>query len=134
MLFSLGERARLDLGVESDRNPRYVMLSDGTVRNGYTVKLRNMETRPRSVNVTITGLLGAVLWSETGSRDTAGGAVRIDLAPDATTRLRMFVAAPGDGPARSDFVIKAVPTDGEPGSKTARAADAQVRFERPEQP
>ncbi|WP_416907434.1 MAG: cytochrome c oxidase accessory protein CcoG [Polymorphobacter sp.] len=134
MLFSLGERARLDLSVESDRNPRFVMLSDGAVRNGYTVKLRNMETRPRSVDITIAGLPGAVLWSDTGSREGAGAAVRVDLPPDATTRLRMFVAAPGEGEARTDFTMQAVPTDGEPGSNTARAASSQLRFERPERP
>lgn len=131
MLFSLGERARLDIGVEPDRNPRYVMLSDGQVRNSYTVKLRNMETRPRTVNITISGLPGAVVWSETGSRDAAGSALNIALQPDAITKIRMFVAAPGDGPAESSFQIVAVPTDGKAGSNTARPASAKVAFERP---
>lgn len=131
MLFSLGERARLDIGVEPDRNPRYVMLSDGHVRNSYTVKLRNMETRPRTVTITMSGLPGAVVWSETGSRDAAGSALSLKLQPDAITRIRMFVAAPGDGPTESSFQIVAVPTDGKPGSNTARPAAAKVAFERP---
>jgi cytochrome c oxidase accessory protein FixG len=56
MLFSLGQRTRLDISSEPDRNPRYVQLSDGSIRNAYAVKLRNMETRPRSVDLMIEGL------------------------------------------------------------------------------
>ncbi|GGI72265.1 cytochrome c oxidase accessory protein CcoG [Polymorphobacter multimanifer] len=132
MLFSLGERARLDISIDPDRNPRFVQLSDGQVRNSYTVKLRNMEARPRTVDVTLSGLPGAVLWTESGSRDAASTSVRLALQPDAATKVRMFVAAPASGPAQSRYQIVAVPTDGVPGTNTARPAEASVTFERPE--
>src|SRR3546814_11771466 len=64
MLFSLGQRTRLDLAVQHDRSPLYVQLSDGHIRNSYTLKLRNMETRPRRVEVAMTGLSDAKLRSE----------------------------------------------------------------------
>src|SRR3546814_4546618 len=66
MLFALGQRSRLDLAVQHDRSPLYVQLSDGAIRNNYTLKLRNMELRPRTVKVTLSGLPGARLWSDDG--------------------------------------------------------------------
>ncbi len=61
---SLGQRTRLDLAVQHERSPLFVQLSDGHIRNNYTLKLRNMETRPRRVAVSVSGLPGAVLWTE----------------------------------------------------------------------
>jgi polyferredoxin len=132
MLFSLGTRSRLEIGAAPDRNPRYVQLSDGQIRNSYTVKLRNMETRPRTVDVTISGLDDAVVWSENGSREAAGTSLRMALQPDAVTSIRMFVAAPARGPEHEGFHLIAQPTDGAKGSNTARAAKDDVTFERPE--
>jgi cytochrome c oxidase accessory protein FixG len=132
MLFSLGQRSRLDLSVAADRNPRYVQLSDGSIRNSFTVKLRNMETRPRSVDLTISGLPNAVVWSETGNREAAGSTVRVPLAPDATTKVRLFVVAPTKGEEHSRFHMVAQPTDGMPGSREARPAKDDVIFERPD--
>ena len=68
MLFTLGQRTRLDLTVQHDRNPLYVQLSDGSIRNNYTVKVRNMETRQREVELVVKGLPGAVAWTSTGSQ------------------------------------------------------------------
>ena len=42
LLYSLLTRDRLELNVLHDRNPQFVALSDGSIRNGYTVKLLNM--------------------------------------------------------------------------------------------
>ncbi|WP_426163305.1 cytochrome c oxidase accessory protein CcoG [Sandarakinorhabdus sp. DWP1-3-1] len=133
MLFSLGQRDRLEISVAADRNPRYVQLSDGSIRNSFTVKLRNMETRPRTVDLVVTGLPDAAVWSEVGSRETAGRSLRVVLAPDATTQLRLFVAAPSAGDEHAEFGIVAQPTDGAPGSREARPARDVVVFERPDQ-
>jgi cytochrome c oxidase accessory protein FixG len=132
MLFSLGQRDRLDLSVEGDRNPRYVQLSDGRIRNSFNIKLRNMETRPRQVTLSIAGLPDAVMWSEVGSAETAAQSIKVDLAPDATTKLRLFVSAPAAGEEHSGFRLVAQPTDGAPGSREARPAEDDVTFERPE--
>src|SRR3546814_2822928 len=79
MLFALGQRTRLGLAVQHDRSPLYVQLSDGAIRNNYTLKLRNMELRPRTVEVTLSGLPGARLWSDDGSRETARQSLRMAL-------------------------------------------------------
>lgn len=74
MLFTLGQRTRLDLTVQHDRNPLFVRLSDGTIRNNYTVKVRNMETRDREVSLIMKGVPGAVAWTQDGSRENASHA------------------------------------------------------------
>jgi len=125
MLAVLGGRSRLDISAQHGRNPAWVQLSDGHVRNNYTVKLRNMEARPREMVVSLTGLPGAVIWTEGGSRESASAAVRTTVPPDALAKLPIFVAAPGGGEEHQEFAF------------TVRAAgdesDAtEAVFERPE--
>ena len=109
MLFALGARSRLDLSVRQERNPVYVQLADGAIRNAYTINIRNMESRPRSVTLAIEGLPGAHLWTESGSRETARSAMAIALAPDRVTKARVFVAAPAASDKRAGlaFIIAA---------------------------
>jgi cytochrome c oxidase accessory protein FixG len=126
MLFTLGQRTRLDLSVQHDRNPLFVQLSDGAIRNNYTVKVRNMETRPREVELVVKGLPGAVAWTSTGSREGAEQSVRVSVAPDSVQKVRLFIAAPAEGPARSDFEISAKALTG-----NERGDSDDVRFERP---
>ncbi|TIV89755.1 MAG: cytochrome c oxidase accessory protein CcoG, partial [Mesorhizobium sp.] len=56
LVYSLLTRERLELNVLHDRNPQFVTLSDGSIRNGYTVKLLNMVPEPRTIEVTLEGL------------------------------------------------------------------------------
>ena len=44
-----------------DRNPLYVLLSDGSIQNGYDVKILNMTPQPRELLFTIEGLPGATV-------------------------------------------------------------------------
>ena len=56
MLFALGTRDRLNISAIQDRNPIYVRLSDGDIRNSYMVKLGNMQDRPRDMVISIEGV------------------------------------------------------------------------------
>lgn len=105
LLFALGNRTRLDISAQHDRNPLFVQLSDGSVRNAYTVKLRNMESRPRTVRIAMEGSPQAIMWPGEGSRANAARTFEAALAPDAVTKLRVFVVTPkGDG-SRQDFAL-----------------------------
>jgi len=127
MLFALGTRTRIGISALQDRNPLYVRLSDGSVRNGYTIKIRNMETRPRTVEIGLTGLPNARIWTGDDRGGPASG-VRIDVPADSVAKQRVFVVAPAGGAQRSafDFTVRALDAEG----GTARD-DAQ--FERPEE-
>ncbi len=106
LLFALGNRTRLDISAQHDRNPLFVRMSDGSVRNAYTVKLRNMESRPRTVRVSMNGAPQAQMWQgDGGSRDNAARAFETKLAPDAVTKLRVFVISPVADGSRQDFAL-----------------------------
>jgi cytochrome c oxidase accessory protein FixG len=126
MLFALGARTRIDISAQQDRNPMYVRLSDGAVRNTYMVKVRNMETRPRIVEISLQGLDDAALWDETGSRKAAQPSIRLIVPADSVAKTRIFVAAPGTGHEREDFTFVVRALDREGGGDREPA-----RFERP---
>ncbi len=56
MIFTLATRDRLQVNVLHDRNPTFVLLSDGSIRNGYEVKILNMKPEPRKFKLQISGL------------------------------------------------------------------------------
>lgn len=126
MLFALGARERLEISAQQDRNPIFVRLSDGAIRNAYTVKLRNMEARPRQMEVGLSGLPGGRIWTDAGSRETASSTVRTTVPADSVAKLRIFLTLPSGGPARQDFRFTARAMDREGGS-----ASEPARFERP---
>jgi polyferredoxin len=128
MLFTLGERARLAIDTAQDRNPVVVQMSDGQVRNGWTVKMRNMESRPRRVELTMTGLPQGRMWTDAMARSAAARSVTLDLAPDATTKLQLYVVAPAGPAGETPFALVARPLDEVAGSRAAREAARDVKF------
>ncbi len=127
MLVALGARTRLDLSVGQERNPLFVQLSDGTVRNAYTVKVRNMETRPRPVRIDIDGLPGAVMWDSLGDEKKAAASMTINVGPDQVEKRRIYVRAPRSGPQPATFAFRLTALDDQKGGDTDTA-----RFDRPE--
>lgn len=126
LLFALGTRARIDVAVQKDRNPPYTLQSSGEVRNDYTVKLRNMESRPRPMRLSLEGLPGAVMWSSTMPREKAARTIDLTMAPDRVEPLRVYVVAPADTAPQS-FTIALKATDAEGGGDAS-----EVRFDAPE--
>ncbi|MDO9490387.1 MAG: FixG Ig-like domain-containing protein, partial [Sphingomonadaceae bacterium] len=125
LLFTLGTRTKLDLSIRQERNPIWVQLSDGMVRNAYTINIRNMEARPRTVTLSVDGLPGATLWTDAQSRDSAGKALSIAIGPDQVRRTRVYVAAPERARQKFAFAIRADDPEG--------AGDrADTSFEGPE--
>jgi len=61
MAYSLVTRPTLGLDVLRDRNPTFVRLSDGSVRNGYTLKLMNHAPMPRTFMLSVEGVHHAKL-------------------------------------------------------------------------
>lgn len=127
MLLALDGRTRLELDVNQSRNPLWVRLSDGQIRNGYDVRIRNMEARPREIELTVKGADGP-LWTELGERETAGRTVRVQVAADKVTKHRLFLALPARGPARQAVTFQARSLDRE-----GATASEQSFFERPQQ-
>jgi polyferredoxin len=84
---SLSMRGDAKITVIHDRNPVAVRLSDGRIRNGYTVRLYNKADGERDFRLDVTGLPEA-------SVDVIGDDATVSVAPDATRELRVLVSAP----------------------------------------
>lgn len=105
MLVGLGSRTDTEISVLRDRNPLFVTLRDGRVRNGYTIKIINKKRAARTFSLAPEGLTGAVV-SIVGLPDT-----RFTADPDRLRSLRMYVTAPGEGAAVSDFSLRVTDID-----------------------
>jgi cytochrome c oxidase accessory protein FixG len=95
ILYGLVIRDRLQVNVLHDRNPQYVVLSDGSIRNGYTVKLLNMIPEPRTIVVSLDGLEGAVM-TIVGMNGFEGRSTTIEVEPDRLKTLRVYVSQPAE--------------------------------------
>src|SRR5439155_22638895 len=93
MLLALSMRERLDINIVPDRNPLFVTLSDGAIRNGYTVKVLNMEQRPRSFTLAIEGLPSAVM-ALAESTAAPSRSVAIDVEADKLKSVKVYVTVP----------------------------------------
>jgi polyferredoxin len=56
MLYSLLTRSPLDVNILHDRNPLFVVLSDGEIRNGYNITIINKHHVDKSYRISIKGL------------------------------------------------------------------------------
>ncbi|WOE75334.1 cytochrome c oxidase accessory protein CcoG [Alterisphingorhabdus coralli] len=132
MLFVLGNRSRLDLAAQQDRSPPFVQLSNGDVRNSFTVKLRNMENRPRDVIISVSGLEGATAWSDTVPRRDGQTSFTASVPADSVGKLQLFVVAPRDGAPGEELTITARGADA--AADDSKASDSEsFTFERPGQ-
>ena len=93
LVYALLTRDRLQLNVLADRNPQFVVLSDGSIRNGYTVKLLNMIPEPRTITVTLEGLPGGEM-SVVGMDLPPARSFAVEAEPDQLTTLKVFVRQP----------------------------------------
>ncbi|MGD8326615.1 MAG: cytochrome c oxidase accessory protein CcoG [Sphingomonadales bacterium] len=91
MLASLGTRSNLDVTVQKDRNPLFVTLSDGSVRNGYTLKILNKAHEPRTFSIDVEGLEGEVMTLGLGEQGNM-----VTAQPDSVKAVRLFLALPQD--------------------------------------
>jgi cytochrome c oxidase accessory protein FixG len=91
MFFSLLHRERLDVSILNDRNPLFVRLSDGSIRNGFTVKILNMEQRPRSFAVSAVGLPGGTM-TMTGGNGEPLREFNVDVEADKLRAIKIYVA------------------------------------------
>jgi cytochrome c oxidase accessory protein FixG len=107
LLAALLMRSHLDVNVLHDRNPQFVRLSDGSIRNGYQIKILNMRTEPRSFRIELQGLPNAVLRLE-GSDLGQGSDEIIDVKANQLRNVRAFVTLAKDkvGAKTTDFSFK----------------------------
>jgi polyferredoxin len=115
LLVGLATRDRLQLDVLHDRNPQFVLESDGSIRNGYTIKVLNMQPEPRSLVLSISDLPGANM-TIAGEPQSKGRSFEIQADADSVYKLKLYVTVPKDQlpAAMRDFTFHiAYPPTGE---------------------
>src|ERR1051326_2136120 len=93
MLYTLMTRASLHVSVLHDRNPLFVTLADGAIRNAHTVHLLNHRNESRAVRLEVGGIASPQV-QVVGLEATSSGPAPIPLRPAQTRELRGLVTVP----------------------------------------
>ncbi len=96
LVYALFIRADIEASVAPVRNPTFVTMSDGSIRNTYELRLRNKHPEDRLFHVTINGDLAAQLELE-GMAYTS-----VNVNADSTLKIRTYVTAAPDSAFASE--------------------------------
>jgi hypothetical protein len=86
-----------------------------------------MESRPRRMEIGLTGLDGGRMWLRETPQDRAARLLQINVPADSVAKLSVFVADNRDGEPREGFAFNVRALDRQGGSDSHA-----VTFERPE--
>jgi cytochrome c oxidase accessory protein FixG len=113
MLYTLATRRAEGLNVLHDRNPVFVRMSDGSVRNAYTMHILNKSHETRLFEMVVQGVPGAQVVL-VGDTITSGNPL-IVVGPDQTRELRVLVTTHEKLPAGARLPITFVVSDAKDG-------------------
>lgn len=95
LLYSLTMgRSMLDINIIRERNPIYIKLSDGSIRNVYTIHIVNKGHEMLSYEFSAEGQDGARLSVSDGGDETAAEKIKLSVRPDQVGSWRLFVDVP----------------------------------------
>ena len=121
MLYALLTRSSLDISVRHDRNPLFVTLSDGSIRNAYGVHLLNKRPDVSPVVLDVQGLPEAEV-RVVGLDAAVPGKPLIPVGPDQGRELRVLVTIPPNAHVAPSTPLTFRVTDTET-NETATAAE-----------
>ena len=114
MIYTLATRDNLHLNVLHDRNPLTVRLSDGGVRNAYTIRISNMKPETRRFALDIAGAQGAQVEVVGADKDAQGRFI-VEVGADQTREARVLLTMHGvhadKAPLAVDFTAHEIDTD-----------------------
>mgnify|MGYP003586289372 FL=1 len=117
LVVALFLRTEIDLNVTPVRNPTYVTLSDGSIRNSYDLRLRNKHGEEHWFAVSATSDTGLFALSLEGEEG-----LKVRVPANETKSVRLYVTAPADtgaaAAARTDLRlwVQDLGSDTVPGS------------------
>ena len=94
MLGTLFNRSILEANVIADRNPLFVQLANGDIRNGFTLKVLNKLHEPRTFEIGIENLPNGTIRLGDASSTT------ISVPTDVLSEFRVFLTVPGADAAK----------------------------------
>ncbi|GAB5458237.1 MAG: cytochrome c oxidase accessory protein CcoG [Henriciella sp.] len=99
MVWGLATKATIEANVLKDRSPPFVQLSNGDIQNGYTLKLVNKLSQPRTMLVSITGIED-LSFSIIGFDHEGSTAIELPVEAHGVDRYRLLISAPPGAPVR----------------------------------
>ncbi|NBV05953.1 MAG: cytochrome c oxidase accessory protein CcoG [Proteobacteria bacterium] len=110
MIFSLATKSVLDANIVSDRNPMFVTLSNGSVRNGYAIKIMNKTHEKKTFELSISSPEEAEIKFQSFDQSSEKN---IFVDHDSIETFKVYVILPKsfvekntEGRSLIDFVIK----------------------------
>jgi cytochrome c oxidase accessory protein FixG len=105
MSYVLATRELEGVSVIHDRNPMFVRLSDGALRNAYTIRIVNKRLQTREFSLGVSGVPAAIV-DFVGLPPRADGRLVIEVGPDQTREVRVLVTDYGRaGPASEPILF-----------------------------
>jgi cytochrome c oxidase accessory protein FixG len=110
MVYQLATRSFLGINIIHDRTPLFVTLRDGSIRNGYTVRLINKRSESRQVAMTVEGPPGIAMDVQ-GATASADWRPLVVVDPDTTREIRVLVTIPREAVRPGSNVIRIKASD-----------------------
>jgi polyferredoxin len=126
MLYTLVTRQSEGISVIHDRNPLFVRLSDGELRNAFTIRILNKSLEQRTFVLTVDGLPDLDL-KIVGDTVTTGRMAVIAVGSDQTYEVRALVGTYSPLPAAASVPLTFRISD----AKTGQRASAVDHFRGP---
>jgi cytochrome c oxidase accessory protein FixG len=104
MAYTLATRSSEGLSVLHDRNPLFVRLSDGSVRNAYTMRIINKSLEKKVFALSVAGLPDADI-DAIGNSGFSNGNPLFEVGPDQTREARVLVTVRDPIPAGASIPI-----------------------------
>lgn len=109
MLYAFFQRTSVELSVIHDRNPLFVKLSGGSIRNTYTVRIANKTHEDQVFRLSVEGLSPLEIKA-VGAGEIQPDALRV-LA-DSVAPFRIMVVSPPLVPSRQEVIMRIESVDG----------------------
>jgi len=121
ILVATDMRREIDLSVLADRSPSSVRLGDGSVRDGFTVKMVNRRHETITGQLTVTGIPGIHLSQLSGEQSV--DVLHVTADPDTVTTIRVFIHQDADAPKSDHASILFSFNDGVASAKSVFQVD-----------
>ncbi len=109
MLGALALRTSTDVNVIPERNPLFVTMADGSIRNGYQIKILNKERADRTYTLALADPLPDAVFSTPNG--TSGPSIELAAGSDDVATHRVFLALPRATLTAASMPITLVLTD-----------------------
>lgn len=108
MLYSLLTRSPLEMNVIHDRNPLFVKLSNGSIRNGYNITIINKHHEDKSYALSLQGIENSTVRVQASSDISSDN---LPVFADSVGHFRVFITAPRQAEQRKEIKFQIMETD-----------------------